>query len=158
MKSKAQPGMVAALAALLLFCFSCSRGSSAQITDKPNAQLKTVTLKSGSVQVQVEVARTEIERNRGLMFRKDLKAGKGMLFDFAADQRVSFWMKNTSIPLSVAYLGSDGSILQILDLRPFSEEPRPSERSVRYALEVPQSWFTQVGLKEGDKFDIPKLP
>jgi uncharacterized protein len=151
-------GLVAALAAFMLFSISCSQGSSAQGIDKPNPQLKTVTLTSGAVQVLAEAARTETERNRGLMFRKSLKAGKGMLFDFETDQRVSFWMKNTIIPLSLAFLGSDGTIYQILDLTPLSEEPRPSERSVRYALEVPQGWFSQVGLKAGDRFEIPKLP
>ncbi|MHB0896831.1 MAG: DUF192 domain-containing protein, partial [Spirochaetales bacterium] len=61
------------------------------------------------------------------------------------------------LPLSVAYIGSDGTIYQILDLVPFSEEPRPADRSVRYALEVPQGWFAKVGLKPGDRFEIPAL-
>jgi uncharacterized membrane protein (UPF0127 family) len=158
MRSSTKLLAAALIAATVLFSNSCSKAASAQGVDKPNPQLKTVTLKSGSVEIVAEVARTEIERNRGLMFRKSLAGGKGMLFDFETDQRVSFWMKNTTLPLSVAYLGSDGTIYQILDLTPLSEEPRPSERSVRYALEVPQGWFSQVGLKEGDKFDIPKLP
>jgi uncharacterized protein len=157
MRSSTKLLAAALIAATVLFSYSCSGAASAQGVDKPNPQLKTVSLKSGTVEVVAEVARTEIERNRGLMFRKSLAAGKGMVFDFETDQRVSFWMKNTTLPLSVAYLGSDGTIYQILDLTPLSEEPRPSERSVRYALEVPQGWFSQVGLKEGDRFDIPKL-
>jgi len=133
---------------------SCS-AQSAKNDDpnKPNPTLKTVTLRAGDVKVVVEVAATELERNRGLMFRKKLEDGKGMLFVFDADQRVAFWMKNTSLPLSLAYIGSDGRILQILDLQPFSEQSRPSERSVRYALEVPQGWFSRVGLEVGDSFD-----
>lgn len=138
--------------------FGCAAGTtSAQDLTKPNPTLKTVTLTSGSVKVEVELARTELEQNRGLMFRKSLADGKGMLFVFPSDQKVSFWMKNTSIPLSIAYMLSDGTILQILDLVPFSEEPRPSERSIRYGLEVPQGWFSKVGLKVGDKFEIPSL-
>lgn len=154
-------GMFSTLAAIILagsLVFSCSAQSAAsQDISKPNPQLKTVTLKAGLTQVIAEVAKIEGERNRGLMFRKTLADGKGMLFVFETDQKVSFWMKNTSIPLSVAYMGSDGTILQILDLVPFSLEPRSSERSVRYALEVPQGWFERAGLKVGDKFGIPPI-
>lgn len=154
-------GTFSTLAAIVLagfLVFSCSAQSAgSQDISKPNPRLKTVTLKAGSTQVIAEVAKIEGERNRGLMFRKSLTDGKGMLFVFETDQKVSFWMKNTSIPLSVAYMGSDGTILQILDLIPFSLEPRPSERSVRYALEVPQGWFDRGGLKVGDKFGIPPI-
>jgi len=74
-----------------------------------------------------------------------------------ATNRFSFWMKNTKLPLSLAYTLSDGTIVQILDLVPFSEEPRPSSRSIRYALEVPQGWFARVGIQVGDKVQIPSL-
>jgi uncharacterized membrane protein (UPF0127 family) len=80
-----------------------------------------------------------------------------MLFVFESDQKMAFWMKNTSIPLSLAYLGSDGTIFQIIDLAPFSEDPQLSQRSVRYAVEVPQGWFAKVGIGTGDRFDIPKF-
>ncbi len=137
---------------------SCSaQPSKSDDPNKPNPTLKTVTLSAGDVKVLAEVAATELERNRGLMFRKKLDDGKGMLFVFDTDQRVAFWMKNTSLPLSLAYIGSDGRILQILDLQPFSEQARPSERSVRYALEVPQGWFSRVGLEVGDTIGIPSL-
>jgi uncharacterized membrane protein (UPF0127 family) len=149
--------VIAALLAISAAALSCSaQQAPGAETDKPNPTLKIVTLVSGQTQVAVEVAATETERNRGLMFRKTLADGKGMLFVFDTDQRVSFWMKNTSLPLSLAYLASDGTILQVLDLAPFSEEPRPSERSIRYALEVPQGWFAKVGLKPGDRFEIPR--
>ena len=148
---------IAALLAISAAAFSCSaQKAPGAETDKPNATLKKVTLAAGQTRVVVEVADTETERNRGLMFRKTLADGKGMLFVFETDQRVSFWMRNTSLPLSLAYMASDGTILQILDLTPFSEEPRPSERSIRYALEVPQGWFAKVGLKPGDRFEIPR--
>jgi len=138
--------------------FSCGAGGTSAVPTGPNPSLPSITIASKGVEVLVEVADTEIERNKGLMFRKSLDAGKGMLFVFDSDQKLAFWMKNTSIPLSLAYLSSDGTILQILDLKPFSEEPRPSERSVRYALEVPQGWFSSAGLGPGDRFLIPNLP
>ena len=150
--------MLAAIAMIAILVSSCSAQSAKdQDLNKPNPQLKTVTLKAGDVGLKVEVAATENQRNRGLMFRKNLADGKGMIFVFDTDQKVAFWMRNTSLPLSLAYLGSDGTILQILDLVPFSEEPRSSERSVRYGLEVPQGWYAKVGLKVGDKFEIPPL-
>lgn len=143
--------------AATMFASCQAQSGGAQDLNKPNPQLKTLTLKAGTIEIVAEVAKTEVERNRGLMFRKSLADGKGMLFVFEYDQKVSFWMKNTSIPLSLAYLASDGTITQILDLVPFSEEARPSERSIRYALEVPQGWFAKTGLKTGDRIDIPPV-
>lgn len=143
--------------AVVLFFGACAQRGSSQDINAPNPKLKTVELKIGSVAVKAEVALTELERNRGLMFRSSLRDGEGMLFVFDYDQQVSFWMKNTRLPLSLAYIISDGTIIQILDLAPFSEEPRPSSRSVRYALEVPQGWFGRAGVKVGDRVLIPAL-
>ncbi len=143
--------------ALILFSACSPAKISSQDLNKPNPTLKTVMLRVNGIEITAEVARTELERNRGLMFRKSLPDGKGMLFVFDYDQKVAFWMKNTSLPLSVAYIASDGTITQILDLVPFSEEPRPSTRSVRYALEVPQGWFSKMNIKPGDVISIPTL-
>lgn len=147
---------IAALVAVVLFA-ACAQSGSSQDINKPNPKLATVDVRIGSAVVKAEVARTEIERNRGLMYRTSLRDGEGMLFVFDYDQQVSFWMKNTKLPLSLAYILSDGTIIQILDLVPFSEEPRPSLRSVRYALEVPQGWFSRAGIQVGDKAQIPTL-
>ncbi|MEJ5184495.1 MAG: DUF192 domain-containing protein [Rectinemataceae bacterium] len=140
---------------LLLACGSSRQG---QGIDQPNPRLRTVRLQIGSATVLAEVARTELERNRGLMYRTSLKDGEGMLFVFDRDLMVSFWMKNTRIPLSLGYITADGTLVQMLDLEPFSEEPRPSERSIRYALEVPRGWFDRAGVKVGDRVIIPALP
>jgi len=156
-KSQAKKGTFLLLVFFLMLSTSCSARSGSGSDTKPNPTLKTSRITSGDVSILVELAMTEQERNKGMMFRKSLDEGKGMLFVFESDQRMAFWMKNTSIPLSLAYLGSDGTIFQILDLVPFSEAPKLSERSIRYALEVPQGWFTKVGLKVGDKFEIPPL-
>ncbi|MEN6297339.1 MAG: DUF192 domain-containing protein [Rectinema sp.] len=141
----------------LVFFAACGQKGTGQGIDTPNPKLKTVDLAIGTATVKAEVALTEIERNRGLMYRTTLREGEGMLFAFDRDQQVSFWMKNTKLPLSLAYILSDGTIVQILDLVPFSEEPRPSTRSIRYALEVPQGWFGRTGIKVGDKVQIPPL-
>jgi uncharacterized membrane protein (UPF0127 family) len=84
------------------------------------------------------------------MFRTVLEDGKGMLFIFDHDEVLSFWMKNTLIPLSIAFITSDGKILEIRDMQPEELRSVASSRMVRYALEVPQGWFDRVGIEAGD--------
>lgn len=152
---------LALVAGLSLACGAAPRSAGSDPAaggpTKPNPRLPTAVLRSGAVQVLAELAVSPEERERGLMFRKELKRGEGMLFVFEADQQLAFWMKNTSIPLSIAYLASDGTIREILDMEPFSLASHPSERSVRYALEVPKGWFAEVGLGPGDRFELPAL-
>jgi len=145
---------IAAIAALLL-CASCAGKTDGSY--RPNPKLKTVALRIGEASLRAEVARSYEERERGLMFRKSLSDGEGMLFVFEADQRPAFWMKNTTIPLSIAYVSSGGIIMQISDLQPLSEATVQSERSVRYALEVPAGWFARAGVEVGDRVEIPSL-
>jgi len=104
--------------------------------------------------VKAEIARTQEERAQGLMYRKELPDGEGMLFVFERDQVMSFWMKNTLIPLSIAYITSDGRIVEIKDMYPHDESSVLSSRSVRYALEVPQNWFSRAGVRLGDTVTI----
>jgi len=122
---------------------------------KGNPPLRTELLTVGPAQVVAEIARTPGERELGLMFRKELADGKGMLFVFESDERLSFWMKNTLMPLSIAYISSDGSIREILDMEPRSLAPVSSQYSVRYALEVPQGWFSRAGVRVVDRVVLP---
>ena len=103
----------------------------------------------------VETALDEPSRQRGLMFRekKELPEDRGMLFIWPSAVKQSFWMRNTSIPLSIAFLDEDGKILQVEDLRPHDERYTRSKDEVRYALEVNRGWFAKNGLKAGDVFD-----
>lgn len=103
------------------------------------------------VAVQVEVARTDSEKAQGLMFRKELKDGKGMLFVFENEEYLSFWMKNTYIPLSIAFISSGGRITEIRDMDPLDLSPVRSVYAVRYALEVPRGWFGRAGIRPGDR-------
>jgi hypothetical protein len=139
-----------------LFPVACSKAEKA-VTDSPNPILPVVSIKVGPAQVLAEIANTETQRERGLMFRSSLADGRGMLFIFDSDQRLSFWMKNTRIPLSIAYISSDGTIRQISDLEPESLAAVSAERSVRYALEVPRLWFDRAGVKVGDRVDLGAL-
>ena len=128
--------------------FACESGKLATAVlsiERPGAEPIAIT---------VELAVTDAERNQGLMYREQLPDGEGMLFIFDRDQQLSFWMKNTIIPLSIAFISSDGRITEIRDMQPHDENPVRSSRSVRYALEVPQGWFTRVGIYPGDVVDI----
>lgn len=146
------------LAALgLLSCCGGPRAAAAQGPTRPNPPLRTVELRSGGASILAELALTADERERGLMFRRELPEGRGMLFVFEADQRLAFWMKNTTIPLSIAYLSSDGTIREVRELEPLSLAPVQAERSVRYALEAPRGWFERAGLEVGDRFEIPRF-
>ena len=113
--------------------------------------------RNGNVTVIAELARTAAQREQGLMHRKDLKDGYGMLFIFDRDEILSFWMKNTLIPLSIAFIAYDGRILEIHDMQPGNLNPVYSSRSARYALEVPQGWYDRVGIVAGDKLQLSKL-
>ena len=104
----------------------------------------------------IEVARTEEQRQRGLMFRKSLGAREGMFFIFETDQHLSFWMKNTEIPLSLAFLSSRGEILEIAEMKPFSLKTITSKRAACYALELPLGSFEEVGARVGYTVIIPE--
>jgi uncharacterized membrane protein (UPF0127 family) len=111
----------------------------------------TITGETTTVTVEAELARTESQRTTGLMYRTKLEDGKGMLFIFDTDQVLSFWMKNTLIPLSIAFITYDGTITDIIDMYPHNTNSVHSSRMVRYALEVPQGWFSTAGVKPADK-------
>ena len=101
--------------------------------------------------VQAEVARTFEEREQGLMYREELVEGRGMLFVFQDAQTRSFWMKNTFIPLDIAYLDSELRILDIQAMEPESLDSHPSASPAMFALEVPLGWFGKRGIAVGDR-------
>jgi uncharacterized membrane protein (UPF0127 family) len=109
------------------------------------------------VEVRVEVADNVFERARGLMYRTALGVNRGMLFVYPQEQRLSFWMKNTLIPLSIAYIDSKRRIVDIQDMKPLDDEP-PSYVSAdpaQYALEVNRGFFEEWGVKVGDRVELP---
>lgn len=119
--------------------------------------LPVLALRSGDIVVEAELAVSPEDQAKGLMHRERLEDGEGMLFAYESDRRMSFWMKNTKVPLSIAFLAADGEILEIRDMEPESLEVIVSERSARHALEVPQGWFARVGLEVGERFDLTPL-
>jgi uncharacterized membrane protein (UPF0127 family) len=102
----------------------------------------------------VELARTRNQRERGLMGRDYLGPNEGMLFIFKTDQYLSFWMKETSIPLSIAFIDENGKVTDIFDMEPYSLMPVRSSKKCRYALEVNRHFFQGSGLTVGDSIDL----
>ena len=113
--------------------------------------LPTVQLQLGMHLVKAEVAATDPARIRGLMFRESLQGNQGMVFLFDTKTRQCMWMRNTLIPLSVAFIDDDGSIVNIEDMQPHTDNAHCSTRPVRYALEMSKGWFAQRGLGPGSK-------
>jgi uncharacterized membrane protein (UPF0127 family) len=140
---------------LLLFIFALNAGFAACSQQKLKTTILSIERENAAaIEITVEIARTEEERSKGLMYRKILPDGEGMLFVFSRDQQLSFWMKNTLIPLSIAFIASDGHITEIKDMQPNDLNSVKSSRSVRYALEAPQGWFGRVNVKPGDVVKI----
>lgn len=153
---KKQIFLVVLLSTLLINFSSCKDNKKA--SRKYNLPVKELSIqtKSGElVSVQAEIAEKEEERNWGFMERYEIPDGTGMLFIFEYDRPLSFWMHNTPTALSIAYITSDGTIVDILDMTPYSEASVKSSRSVRYALEVPQGWYKKTGVSTGDKLKLP---
>jgi uncharacterized protein len=116
---------------------------------EPQPKLDTVTLTAGMHNIRAEVARTDEQRQMGLMLRQDMAQHEGMLFVFEEPALHCFWMKNTLLPLSIAFLGDDGSIVNIVDMKPQTTASNCPLKPVRYALEMNQGWFTKRGIKAG---------
>ncbi|WP_338848256.1 DUF192 domain-containing protein [Massilia sp. W12] len=134
-------------AALLCLSLPCS------------AQVKfpVTQLNIGMYVIKAELAAAPEERAQGLMYRRKMAHNEGMVFDFGAPAQVCMWMKNTYIPLSVAFIDEERRIINIEDMQPLSEESHCGTRPVRYALEMNQGWFKQKNIKPGAQIDgLPK--
>ncbi len=116
---------------------------------------KTALIDVDGHDLSVELAITPEEQMTGLMNRDALSSDNGMLFIFPQEQILSFWMKNTSIPLSIAFIKIDGRIAQIESMKPYCLDSHPSHEKVKYALEMNEGWFTKHGVDVGDLVRIP---
>lgn len=108
-----------------------------------------------SATVRVEVAATLDERQRGLMFRQELAEDAGMLFLFAREVRTGFWMRNTYVPLDIAYIGADGRVIEIKQGKPLDETPLTPGKKYLYVLEVNAGWFERHGMGPGAAVALP---
>lgn len=147
------------LSLILLSLFVLSACETESNQNKSTSGSKLVELTLGDASVQTEIALTRESQRTGLMYRDSLPEDQGMLFAFDAPQQMSFWMRNTKIPLDIGYFTSDGILREYYPLYPFDENARRSIRKdLSYALEVNQGWFKANGVKIGDKLDLSKLP
>ena len=112
--------------------------------DLPRAKLS-----AGVHQISAQVAQTPNQRSIGLMFRKEMLQAEGMLFIFEQPGMQCFWMKNTLIPLTAAFVADNGEIVNLVDMKPHSEAPHCSIKPVRYVLEMNQGWFAKKSIKAG---------
>jgi uncharacterized protein len=122
----------------------------ANAQDAPQ-QLRSIQLTAGMHVIQAEVAVTPEQRAIGLMHRKEMPANHGMLFVFEEAQQQCFWMRNTLLPLSIAFIDDTGRVVNIADMKPLDETSHCSAKPVRYALEMNKGWFAKRGLKAGSQ-------
>jgi len=119
---------------------------------KPSQPLPVRAISTGAGGFEVEVAEDMVSQIRGLMNRTSLPENGGMLFDFKTSATRCLWMRNTPIPLSVAWLDADSVVIGIQDMAPNTDDPHCSPKPSRYALEVAQGEFAKKGIKVGDRF------
>jgi uncharacterized membrane protein (UPF0127 family) len=118
---------------------------------EPQTNLQRTVIQAGMFQIDAQIAQTPEQRQIGLMFRKDMPAHEGMLFIFEEPQKLCFWMKNTLLPLTAAFVDDDGVIVNMADMQPQSTESHCSEKPVRFVLEMNQGWFAQRRIQPGQR-------
>jgi hypothetical protein len=138
------------LAALLSLCLSLT-ASTALAQPGPQLELPRQTLTAGMHLIQAQIASTPDQRSIGLMSRRDMPVNEGMLFIFEQPQIQCFWMKNTLLPLTAAFLADDGTIVNLADMKPQTTDSHCSTRPVRFVLEMHQGWFDKRGIKAGSR-------
>ena len=162
MKHTNKLGQVLGLAALLLAA-SCEKEKTAMppsaptpappanpVTGPAQPRLETIKLYLGAAELTVEIADENLERQAGMMHRTTMPKNEGMLFVFPGPHQSGFWMKNTTVPLSIAYIDRASRVIEIYDLHPGNTQPVESRSArVQYALEVNQGWFAKNGIKPG---------
>lgn len=139
---------------LILFCLSLLA-----LVAQAHAQMPRIELSAGFHRIEAEVAADQPDRMQGLMNRRSLAANQGMLFIYPQAERHCMWMRNTFLPLSVAFLDEQGRIINIEDMTPQTETSHCAAAAARFALEMNQGWFAAKGLKAGQRIGgVDKSP
>ena len=157
--SRARRGL---LALMLAFGFGFGALPSVQ-AQTPQTQLQRTRLQAGMHLIDAQVALTPEQRSIGLMWRAELAQNEGMLFVFEHAATQCFWMKNTQLPLTAAFIADDGAVVNLADMQPLSEASHCSAQPVRFVLEMQQGWFAKRGITAGSKlagapFQPPRQP
>ena len=144
--------MLKRLAALLpLLLASASFMMPAHAQQQPQTDLPRTQLSIGLYKIDAQVAQTPLQREIGLMFRKEMPQAEGMIFVFEQPATQCFWMRNTILPLTAAFVADDGRIVNLADMQPMTENTHCSQEPVRYVLEMNQGWFAKKNIKKGAK-------
>lgn len=133
----------------LLLAPGCKRDTA------PASNLPTVAIPIGQKSYTLEIAATEEERNKGLMFRDSMAADHGMIFAFGDEKPLSFWMKNTRIPLDIIFVAGTGKVVSIQRMEPYMMKGTASDGPARYAIELNDGQARAAGIKAGDMLQIP---
>jgi len=136
-------------------CLSVWFCSLAWAQGSPQLQLPRIQLQAGMHQIQAQVAANPDQRSIGLMHRAEMPQSEGMLFAFEQASQQCFWMKNTILPLTAAFIADDGTIVNLADMKPQTTDAHCSEQPVRWVLEMNQGWFAKRGIKAGFKLQGP---
>ena len=123
----------------------------AHAQDAPQLDLPRITLSAGMHLIDVQLAMTPAHRTTGLMYRREMPQHEGMLFVFEQAASQCFWMKNTLLPLTAAFVADDGTITNLADMKPQTTNSHCSVKPVRYVLEMNQGWFAKRGIQAGNK-------
>jgi len=138
-----------------LIAFSLAWAGPAWAQDTPQTTLPRVKLNAGMHLIDAQLAQTPDQRTIGLMFRKEMPQHEGMLFVFEQPSSLCFWMKNTLLPLTAAFVADDGIIVNLADMKPQTLDSHCAAKPVRYVLEMNQGWFAKRGIKAGSKLGGP---
>ncbi|MGE0725705.1 MAG: DUF192 domain-containing protein [Alphaproteobacteria bacterium] len=143
---------------LLIVLVAIATPAAAQLVGFAKSTVEIETADGRRHKFRVELAITSAQQMQGLMYRKALDPDQGMLFLYDADQPMAMWMKNTYVPLDIAFLRADGRIINIhRDVPPLTLEPRPSDGPARAAIELPAGTAERLGIKPGDRVIHPRL-
>ncbi len=134
-----------------LFVLLLALPAMAWAQNTPQLHLPRITLSAGMHLINAQVAATNEQRAIGLMLRKEMPTSEGMLFVFEQPSSQCFWMKNTLLPLTAAFVADDGTIVNLADMKPQTLQSHCSAKPVRYVLEMNQGWFAKRGIKAGSK-------
>ena len=129
--------------------------STAHAEGAPQTQLPRITLNAGMHLLQVQLAQDFEQRQIGLMWRKEMPQNEGMLFIFEQPAVQCFWMRNTYLPLTAAFVADDGTIVNLADMKPMNDSSHCSNNPVRFVLEMNQGWFAKRNIQAGYKLTGP---
>jgi uncharacterized protein len=118
---------------------------------EPQMNLQRTRIAAGLFQIDAQIAQTPREQQIGLMFRKEMPQNEGMIFVFEKPSTQCFWMRNTLLPLTAAFVADDGRIVNLVDMQPLTENSHCSEEPVRFVLEMNQGWFAKKNIRQGAK-------